>query len=522
MRQASSVAEQRGRNSEERAAARERALAQRTIARAGALDARAAPMAQPGNRLALAERLRRLAPMALRADSALPQAALAAGFVLHALFLVALVTGILDPLFVEASQGYGQASDFFGIYQAGANLLRGYSIYDSADYLHEAPQTVPFYYFYRYLPPTAYGAAALALLPPWPAYWVWVALNEALIALVVVSILRMRRWPWARRSVAAALWLGFFPLCIEQIMGQFSLSMAALLWFLWRADSEADANAGARPPILEGWRTYRWSADTWRPMRGAIAWALSLILKTFSIFLAVPYLRDARLKRLVSGFVMAAAVCIPYFVLRPRDMGEFVRLNLSPFAPQLYKGAFGLQTFLGDLLTRLPASGVALASWHGRTLTLGGAILLAASLLIGALALVASLRSRAVGPERHARDLALWVAVFFLVFKSVWEYHYVMILPALCALYLVRGSRTVLVLAILLGLPTLFAAGPLLAGVDPLAPLSTWPAWFRVLHFSVKCVPMLALFAWCLAAPASPDRETRGCPDAIPCRPSSL
>jgi len=469
------------------------------------------------------------------------RAAFGASVLLHALFLLSVATGLLAPLFVEASQGHGQASDFFGIYQAGSNLVRGYSIYDSADYLHEAPQAVPFYYFYRYLPPTAYGAALLTLLPPWGAYWLWVAVNEALIALVVLSILRGRRWPAERRWVAAALWLGFFPLCIEQIMGQFSLTMAVLLWFLWRADSgsheapdpraghpgvlasQADPSGGpARPGSnADGWSEGRgsairriaqsWRADRWGPWRGTIAWALSLTLKTFPVLLAIPYLRDGRLKRLVGGVASAAALSLPYFAFRPGDLWEFARLNLSPFAPQLYKGGFGFQSLLGDLVSRLPSGSLVVFAWQGRSLTLGGAIPLAASLLIAVLALLATLRSRAKGVERQALDLALWVTVFFLVFKSVWEYHYVMMLPVLSALYLVRGSRTVLAVAILLGLPTLFAAGPLLAGIDPLAPLNAWPAWFRVLHFSVKSLPTLALFAWCLAAavrrPAGPGPD---------------
>ena len=81
----------------------------------------------------------------------------------HLLFIVSWLTGWLDFLFVEAIRGHGQAADFYGIYQAGENLLRGYSIYDSYDYINEAPLVVPFYYFYRYLPPTAYVAAIGAL-----------------------------------------------------------------------------------------------------------------------------------------------------------------------------------------------------------------------------------------------------------------------------------------------------------------------------------------------------------------------
>ncbi len=405
---------------------------------------------------------------------------------LHALFFVSLITGWLDPLFVEASQGFGQGSDFFGIYQAGANLLDGYSIYDSADYRNEAPQVVPVYYFYRYLPPTAYGAALLTrLLPPGPAYWLWVILNELLILILVAAVVRNRNWPANRRWLIAALWLGFFPLYIEQFMGQFSITMALLLWLTWRSDERAvePRTAGRRPHGVSriGW----------------IAWGLSLTLKSFSGFLILPYLRDARCKRILAGIGLALLLCLPYLLARPADVLEFARLNFSPFSPQIYKGSFGLQNALRDLLSNFPAAAeTSVLTIAGRTLHVEGMLLLGLSLLIFAAALRATVQ---LGrhPRRHAFDLALWITVFFLVFKSVWEYHYVMMLPALTAAYLVSGSRTVLVLGVLMGLPTLFAAAPL-AGVDPGAPLGSWPAWFRSLHFSVKAIPTLLFFGWCL------------------------
>jgi hypothetical protein len=102
--------------------------------------------------------------------------------------------------------------------------------------------------------------------------------------------------------------------------------------------------------------------------------------------------------------------------------------------------------------------------------------------------------------------------VFFLVFKSVWEYHYVMMLPAVTAAYLVTGSRTVLSLGILLGLPTLYAATPLMTGVPSGSNLAEWPGWFQILHFSVKGLPTLGLFAWCMAVvgKGSLEREPAG------------
>ena len=435
--------------------------------------------------------------------------ALGVGVLLHLVFLVSLPTGFLNPLFVEAAQGYGQASDFFGIYQAGANLARGHSIYDSEAYLNEAPRVVPYFYFYRYLPPTAYGAALFALaLPPWPAYWVWVALNEILIALVVLSLLRWKRWDRDRRIVMAALWLGFTPFYIEQVMGQFSLIMAVFLWVLWRWERGAAPGDTGAPSawwhVLSRWKKYRWREDRAGQRGVVLAWAASLSLKSFSVFLTLPYLRDRMLKRVLAGGLIAGAVSLPYFLFRPADLWEFARLNFSPFTPRLYKGAFGMQTALRDLVSHLPDSWTTPAvHLLGRSFDLERAVLLGASVLVLALAAHATLRAHDLA-ERRALDLGLWIAVFFLVFKSVWEYHYVMMLPAVTALYLVSGSRTVLLLGIWMGLPTLFACGPLLAGVDPLSDLSMWPAWYRGLHFGVKAVPAVWLFIWCLRAVRSP------------------
>ncbi len=438
------------------------------------------------------------------------QAVLAVGLILHALFLASLPSGFLNGLFVEACQGHGQASDFFGIYQAGANLLHGYSIYDSPDYRHEAPQVVPFSYFYRYLPPTA-GAAALAAawLAPWTAYWLWVVANEILMAVLVLAVLRDRRWPPARRWIAAGLWLGCFPFYIEQFMGQFSFTMAALLYALWRWDTGAPAlpalPANSDPSVRLGPRAREWLVTA--------AWTASVTLKSFTVLLALPYLRDGLRRRVVAGAALGLAVCAPYFLWRPADVVEFLRLNLSPFMA-IYKGAFGLQTALRDLVSHLPA---AVTGWSlalaGRTLNVERAALLGASGVVLLLGLWASFRwSRA--PRRRTLDIALWTTVFFLVFKSVWEYHYVMMLPVITALYCVFGSRWLLALGIWLGLPTLYAAAPVLAGVPASADLAAWPAWFRVAHFQAKVLPAVLVFIWLMVAarrrgvlsPAADDR----------------
>ncbi len=477
------------------------------------------------------------------------------GIAVHLIFAVSLPTGILNPLFVEAIEGHGQASDFYGIYQAGANLLGGYSVYDRADYRAEAPQVVPFYYYYRYLPPTAYVAALGALcLPPKAAYWVWVGIVELLLLATVVSLLRWRVFPKHRRLLLAGLWLGFFPYYVEQIMGQYSLLMAALLWMLWRYDAiepvdthidsgdfpdagderdacdpcgAGDADADDQPhsrnaqaarwsvawivplsPLRKRWRDYRWDADRVADITrhgkqaytGWLAWVASVVIKSYTALLALPYLRDARLKRVLAAAGCSVAVSLPYFLWRPGDVVEFLRLNFAPFPPRVYKGAMGLQTWLQDLSAQhAEVFGTVLLRLGDRFLTPGNLLMLGSS---GAVLLIAAWATLQASGHRHRRafDLAVWTTAFFLIFKSVWEYHYVMMLPAISAVYLVTGRRWAFMLGVLLGLPTLYALTPVLTGAEASTALESWPGWFRSLHFSVKAAPTLLFFLGCVVA----------------------
>jgi hypothetical protein len=246
------------------------------------------------------------------------------------------------------------------------------------------------------------------------------------------------------------------------------------------------------------WSAYRWSTDTAGEPRHFLAWAGSLSLKSFSALLAISYLRDRRLKTVLGGALATALLSGPYFLARPGDLGEFVRLNFTPFTPALHKGSFGLHNLLRDLLFRIDHP--ALTALHPigplQLSVLGGLILaISAAILLAALWTTLRLLDH---PNRAALDLAVWTAAFFLVFKSVWEYHHVMLLPAVTALYLTTGSRFVLGIGVLLGLPTLYAFVPVLGGIDKLSPLETWPVWLAAPHLSVKSLPTLALFGWCV------------------------
>lgn len=406
--------------------------------------------------------------------------ALALGLLVHAIFVISLRTHWLDPLFTEASQGFGQASDYFGIYQAGQNLLDGRSIYDSADYRNEAEPRVPYFYFYRYLPPTAYVAALDAwLLEPWPAYWVWVAFNELLLGWLIVLLLRTPAGAAKRREVMAGIALAFTPFYIEQFMGQFSFLMAVFLWFPLKAEllaSQGSAARTGRPGRFEFW-----------------AWTAAVALKTFPALFAIVYLKERRVARVVIAAAAVALASLPYYLQRPEDLLHFMRLNLRPLPPEIELGRFGMTS----LVQSLSAHG--LGNHAARAIDLGvkqvhlGAI--PVYLWIGfivALAAWTTWRSRA-----HTLELlCLWVTAFFCVYKDVWEYHHVMLLPVLFTLGLSTRSIVPLFLLALLALPT-----PYQAMVQRFGTVSVpdWPAWAIVTHFGSKALVVLALFGWTLA-----------------------
>ncbi|MFB3910261.1 MAG: glycosyltransferase family 87 protein, partial [Candidatus Eisenbacteria bacterium] len=247
--------------------------------------------------------------------------ALAAGILLHLLFVASLFGQFLNPLFLEAEHCPGQAADYFGIWQAGDNLLHGVSIYDSQDWKNEAVRRVPYFYFYRYLPPTAYVAAVGAwLLDPWTSYVLWAALIEALLVAIVVWILRMRAFPLAERRWQAAVWLGFTPFYLEQWMGQFSFLMAALLWIV------------LRPTLPDRPRQAR--EDT---PRGAafVSWAASIAIKSYPALFALPYLRRGRWRPVALCAAAVVLVSAPYYLARPDDVGQFLRLNFHGLPPRI-------------------------------------------------------------------------------------------------------------------------------------------------------------------------------------------
>jgi hypothetical protein len=396
------------------------------------------------------------------------------GLVLHALFLSSLSAQFLNPLFAEAEQAHGQAGDYFGIYQAGDNFIQGKSIYDWERYRNESEPRVPYFYFYRYLPPTAMIASiGTLLLSPWAAYWNWVIVNELILGLLILWILRLDRFPMQQRRYHAALWLGFFPFYLEQWMGQFSFLMTAFLWIMLR-DTMPDRVPHGREPAPAG--------------RALRAWIASIGLKSFTALFAISYLarRQIRPVMIAAGAVIIA--CAPYYVARPEDLKQFLFVNFRPLPPGVHGGTLGASALIRLLGWTIPESIAAIRiDLRLFDIYLGNVPVFAFDFLVivGLIWIVV----RRAGRIPIQLQVSLWLLAFFMIFTDIWEYHYVMVLPILTAVGLTSGSTFVLWIGLLFALPTpyaLFAQNGSLSLVGEL------------LQHASKAVPTMLLFVWIL------------------------
>ncbi|MEZ4648324.1 MAG: glycosyltransferase 87 family protein [Candidatus Eisenbacteria bacterium] len=434
--------------------------------------------------------------------------ALIVGIVIHAVFLLSLSrTHWLDPVFLEAQTAYGQAGDYFGIHQAGRNLLDGYSIYDCQNYRQEATPVVPYLYFYRYLPPTAYVAAlGAAVFSPWQGYWFWIVVNELLLLGLLASLWR---WPGITRTTRNALigiTLGFFPFYLEQWMGQYSLLMACCLWLVFaseirRSDAEA-AGSDESPAADDGWRSVVTNRGFW-------AWVATLSVKSYTALFAIVYVLRGRWRTVLLAGVIVLALIIPYYLSRPEDLVEFLRLNLKPMPPKLGPVRYGLVAvtqFLGQRF--IPPDALAI-DVGVKTITASEVPVYAWIAFVGLVTAAITLRS-----FRHARAerlLVLWLLAFFAIYKDIWEYHHVMLLPALFTFILTVRSRVPWILLVWLALPS---ANILAVDFWKSVPMSEWSLAQVAVHHAFYALPVGIFYVWvakrCLERTTAQPNPSRG------------
>ena len=392
---------------------------------------------------------------------------LVAAIVIHVLMMGSLFWGYLDPLF-DNSNNQLQAIDFFSIYEAGNRALHNESVYFGSP---DLSPVVPYAAFYRYLPMFAYTFAVPAnALPPWPAYWAWVAFYELLLvanAYTTWRITESRKWG----LIGASMWFVFTPFYLEQYMGQFSFLMATGLF--WAGIAIARGREAIAGPL----------------------WAISLVVKSNSAVLLPVFVRLNWWRSVAAGAALVGLNGF-YFLLRTKDIRFFYDANIKGLLTDppgrianFQPGTLGVIPFVRNSLMTLDstASGVHPA------------------IPLSIIAVVACLSIAATFLPLKTDILVLftiWLSTYFLVYGA-WEHHYVMYLPAVVLLVALRPSvRPWALLAfVFVALPTPYW---LLNNVWNTRPLSesilltqeAWPAWGVALHHAAKPVPVLALWGY--------------------------
>lgn len=400
----------------------------------------------------------------------------------HAVFLASLVLPghFLNPLFPEAVhtianiyeggsvvdtlEGDGLGADFFAFYQAGRYVLDGDDIYRRP--MDDPERVVPYGYFYRYLPFVAYtlGVAANAV-PPWTAYWIWVLIVEAVLLWCILLTRRAVRDDWLF-AMLAGMWLMYTPFYMEQYMGQLSFVMGALVF--------ASVLAHARGRM----KRFDW------------LWIASVIIKHMTILFVPIMVRLKRYRTVVVAVVLLGLTAVPYLAFRESGVGDFTHdnfdLTLYPYSGNL--GALALVMVLKERLFPM-ASEIGFRLGPVR-MTITRVLILATMAIPTLASLWATFRRR---PFDLVESVSLWTMVYFFVFREIWEYHYVLLMPLFVLLYAKTRARVLWWIYALAAAPTFFILYDVPAAKSPEV---HWTALEHIANHAFKVVPLVWLFVW--------------------------
>ena len=390
---------------------------------------------------------------------------LIAGLLIHAVFLAALGTDLLRPFFNDASHTR-RGFDFGVFYLAGQALADGHDIY-----------SVSGAFGFRYLPAFALVASLFAHFQPLTAYLLHLCCTELFLAANLYLTWRWVEGP--RRGLALFMWLAFSPYFLELYMGQVSFWAASLLFWL----------------IVGLHSDRRWATG--------LCWAGALLVKPNALILAPALLRLRAWRVLALGLLAGLLTSLPYFLLHPDSLATFFAANIygAPVQGALtHAGNLGLQGGLVSVVAQLAGRPLAELTTLADLPLAGRTVIYCSQAAILIAALVATYRGRDALPL-----LALWMCTFFLVYKDVWEHHYVFLQPVLVALYARSGSPKFLWIFALIALPTPFVLFDIEPGVyGPIDPERTWGPAVSIAYRSTKLIPLGCLWyglcRTCLAA----------------------
>jgi len=349
---------------------------------------------------------------------------------INALYLHQVLAGgkQLRPFFYDSDVNQHTGCDFFALYVAGQGLSHGGDIYhktssptdaigQAIDAVLHPGGAVPCYYNFRYLPVAAALGVPFAQFSPAQARLAWVIFIELLALICALATLRLI--PGIAGALLAACWLAASPVYLELYMGQFNMLQAALLL---------------------GALVY---AGREKPPYGAFALGGALLWKMTAWVAAPALLFKHKWRTLVFSALIAGLTTLAYWLWTGISLAPFVH-NFLPeeVITGVYRGDLGLLMLLRHVI--------------GNMLTDHMVVVVPAVVI--ALTLIVNYVKRKAPLGDH---LALWLVAFFFIYPTIWEHHYLMLLPPLIYLYQRTRSPLLWVAALLLALPTpYYWAGP--------------------------------------------------------------
>ncbi|MBN1581077.1 MAG: hypothetical protein JXA89_10270 [Anaerolineae bacterium] len=394
---------------------------------------------------------------------------LSLAIVVHLTMLVSWRTGTLNRLFFDATVTHGHRGwDFYALYQAGHNVLGGYSAYESdgakIDMVIPGGTYTPF----RYLPVSAYTLGVLLnLVSPLWAYRLWVVCIELCLLLCIALTWKQVTEP-DRRLQLTAMWLCYTPFYLELYMGQFSFVQATLFFFM----------------LISTDTTHTWRFD--------LAWIGSVLWKQNTALLSPVMLRLKKWRALILLALLLSITAVPYFALVPGALSAFWA-NFTSAPPWFQFGNLGFRQFVFDLMWSISDT-FDLGIPNDASVYTWAQTLVVVTFISIPLAFTALDRNADVTVH-----LCLWMTTYFLIYHHVWEHHYVMLLPALTALLLKSPSKWLWAIYILLALPTpfyLIDPTGLVGAHDAMRWTPIRPLWQDLAYHASKAIPTLLLYGW--------------------------
>lgn len=377
--------------------------------------------------------------------------------VLHTLLILLTLSGHLKNLFNDSALGKGQAADFFAVYQAGDNVHKGESVYLDTEGI-----STNYSYPFRYLPIIGYSLGViLACFKPFTAYYLWILFYEFLLG-VNIYLTRKLIKNNDQFLVASVPWLIFSPYLIEIYMGQWSFLLTSILFYTM-------------------YGLIQKSKSIW-------LYVLAPLIKPNAFIVSPILLKEKKFKLLFITILVSMITSFIYFLMFREDIPLF----MENFKDNLYSfgGNFGFKSLYYVIFVRHLS--IPLPRLWFLIFTIGGGLFI----------FYKTLKQKDV-----VISFGLWICYYFLIYKDVWEHHYVLMIPVFVLLVyryklsfkklLSRKNVLILISFLLIALPSLFITQFLWVNDAPVEPESLG-LLYTILYHAIKVTGIGCMLYWML------------------------